>query len=281
MIYENDKSFNQKMACILTLYQQIPKLNTMKKIYNLALVISVILFSCERTPEAYFSVDNIEPEVGQEVFFNNESLNADSFEWDFGDGFISNDPNPVHIYTATGTYEVVLTAVSANGQSDQASITINVMIPTLLEIEVLEYYDEYTLANARVRLFPTLPDWEAKTNIDAEGYTDKDGVVVFSHLGPYVYYVDVWETHHDNYTLKNEPDGVSLYIRTNEIVPHKINRFTAWVDYYENHGKGSAAGKGEILIKKTERRADDNPQSYADPSTEGWQKLYDSSVKLK
>ncbi len=252
----------------------------MKTIINLTLAVSLILISCERSPLAQFSVDNIEPEVGQAVNFNNESDNAVAFEWDFGDGFISNDPNPVHYYDGTGTFQVVLKAWNRNDVEDQATIDINVQIPTLLEVEVREYYDEYTVANASVRLYPTIDDWDAETNMDVEGYTDGDGVVVFSHLGPYVYYADVWEEHHDNYTLRNEPDGVALYIRTDEVIPHKINRFTAWVDYYENHGKGTASDRRGGAIVKFVRKAD---QRTAAPvaGTEGWKELYARSIKVK
>jgi len=55
-----------------------------------------------------------------------------------------------------------------------------------------------------VRLYPTLTDWNSETNMESEGYTDADGEIVFSDLGPYVYYVDVWEKSYDNYTLKLE-----------------------------------------------------------------------------
>jgi PKD repeat protein len=252
-------------------------LKTMKKIFNLALALSLILFSCERAPEAHFSTDTIDPEVGQEVFFNNESHNAVDFEWDFGDGYVSNDPNPSHIYTGTGSFEVVMTAYSRNGQSDKATITINIMIPTLLEIEVLEYYQEYTVAGASVILYPTLPDWENQTNKETEGYTDDDGIVVFSHLGPYVYYVDVWEETHDNWTLKKEDIA---FIRTDEIIPHKINRFTAWVDIAD-HSKSGRTGARPKVVVKLERKAETKTINSAASATEDWQTLYQKSVKLR
>jgi PKD repeat protein len=250
----------------------------MKKLLYLSLALTLILFSCERSPEAQFSVDTLEPEVGQEVFFNNESHNAVDFEWDFGDGFISNDPNPVHTYTGTGTFDVILKVWSRGGTSDEATISITVMIPTLLEIEVLEYYNEYTVADASVFLYPTLQDWENQTNKEAEGYTDGDGVVVFSHLGPFVYYIDVWEAHHDNYDLKAEDVA---FIRTDEIIPHKINRFTAWVDYFENHTKGSATGSRGVIIRKLERNAEDKSQQVTASRTEDWQTLYNKSIRVK
>ena len=92
----------------------------MKRIFYLTLILPFFLLACERTPEAHFSVDKIAPEVGQDVFFNNQSNNAVEFEWDFGDGFISSEANPVHIFTGTGSFEVVLTVYSGSGLSDDA-----------------------------------------------------------------------------------------------------------------------------------------------------------------
>ncbi len=47
--------------------------------------------------------------------FNNTSTNAISYFWDFGDGNISTDENPIHDYAANGTYVVTLTAANACG----------------------------------------------------------------------------------------------------------------------------------------------------------------------
>jgi hypothetical protein len=252
----------------------------MKKTIYLSLILILTLLSCRRNsnlpPEAHFFTDIVQPEVGQEVLFTNDSRNATEYEWDFGDGFISNAENPSHVFTGTGTFEVILTAYSRDGQTDQASININVMIPTLLEIEVLEYFQEYFVPGASVWLYPTLSDWEDQTNDEAEGFTDDDGVVVFSHLGPYVYYVDVWEENHDNYALKLEDVA---YIRTDEIIPHKINRFTAWVDIAD-HGKGAGVRDRSVVIKKIERKSEEKTRLSPLSGTEGWQDLYKRSIKL-
>jgi hypothetical protein len=249
----------------------------MKKIIFLSLVLPLLLFSCESNPKALFFTDTVEPEVGQEVFFTNESENAIDYEWDFGDGFISHDVHPTHIYTGTGTFEVILTVYSHKGLSDKASITIEVMIPTLLEIEVLEYYDEYVVPDARVRLYPTLPDWDEETNMESEGYTNASGKVVFSHLGPYVYYVDVWEENHGNYALRNEDIA---FIRTPEILPHEINRFIAYVDIVD-HGKSAAIRGRGIILKSLERKVTDKNQPATYAGTQDWQDLYNQSIKLK
>jgi len=249
----------------------------MKRIFYLSMILPFFLLACERTPEAHFSVDKIEPEVGQDVFFTNESNNAVEFEWDFGDGFISSEANPVHVFTGTGSFEVVLTVYSGSGLSDKASITIDVKIPTLLEIEVVEYYDEYIVPGASVRLYPTLPDWEDQKNMTSEGYTDANGFVVFSHLGPYIHYVDVWEKDHNNYDLKDEDIN---FIRTPEILTNRINRFTAWVDY-TGTTKGSRSLDRNVVIRKLERKAENKQASATGSGTDDWKELYDRSIKIK
>lgn len=249
----------------------------MKTLRLLFLLIPVILLSCEKTPYAGFHADKVTPEVGQEVFFINDSQNSHAFEWDFGDGFFSNDANPSHVYTSTGTFEVKLTSFSDNGYEDVASMTIRVLVPTLLVIEVREYYDEYVVRDASVILYPTLPDWDDQTNSVSEGYTNSDGVVVFSGLDPFVYYVDVWENTHDNYGLRSEDAG---FVRTPEVMPNKINFFTAWVDIAD-HGKGSAKASRQVIIKKLERKATVKGQPESPGGMEDWKVLYNKSIRPK
>ncbi len=56
--------------------------------------------------------------------FTNTSVNATTYEWDFGDGSGSFEDNPVHEYSVAGTYLVVLKATNACGTSTK-SYTIN------------------------------------------------------------------------------------------------------------------------------------------------------------
>lgn len=239
------------------------------------MILPLILLSCEKTPTAHFYTDTSEPEVGQTVVFYNDSHNANRFEWDFGDGYISNERSPDHIFNSTGPVTVKLKAISKSGLEDEAAIDLNIMVPTLLEIQVLEYYQEYVVPDASVYLYPTLTDWDAQTNRSAAGLTDENGTVVFSGLDPYAYYVDVWEATHDNYTLRNEDVG---FIRTPEILPHQINFFIAYVDVAD-HGKGVARGERPLIIKKLERRAADKRLTPLIPNTENWQELYNRRVK--
>lgn len=247
----------------------------MKRIIYLTVFLSLILFSCEMSPRAYFSATPGDPVVGEEVSFSNESDNAVSFEWDFGDGYISDEVHPVHRYTASGSFKVVLKAWSRNGSTDESFLIIDVRIPTLLEIEVLEYYDEYPVAGASVILYPTLTDWDNETNMINEGYTDSDGIVVFADLDNFIHYVDVWEETHDNYALRDEDVG---FIRTSEIMPNKINRFIAYVDYVDHGSKGDRRGDARAVIRKIERKASDKEQPAPYPDEKNWQVLYNKRV---
>lgn len=236
----------------------------------MSLVFTYFLFSCEKSPEASFNTNTSEPSVGQEIIFNNTSNNAERFEWDFGDGFISNEASPIHVFTITGTFEIVLTAISKNGSEDKAAMTLNIVQPSLLVIEVLEYWELYPVEGASVILYPSLADWDNQQNMISEGFTDNDGIVVFADLDPIVHYVDVWEQNHDNYQLKTEDVG---FITTSKITPQKIHWFVAYVDYVK-HVKGEEKGTRKMIIRKLERKYFDKDQPVTDSRFKSWEELY-------
>lgn len=62
------------------------------------------------------------------VDFTNESTNADTYLWNFGDGETSTQTNPLHVYDEDGTYTVTLTASSDCG-SDTYTVTITILTP--------------------------------------------------------------------------------------------------------------------------------------------------------
>ena len=49
------------------------------------------------------------------IKFNNTSSKSGSVTWDFGDGTNSNEDNPSHTYTQTGSFDVMLTVVDSYG----------------------------------------------------------------------------------------------------------------------------------------------------------------------
>jgi len=64
-----------------------------------------------------------------QVTFTNASSNFSTVAWDFGDGGTSTENNPVHIYTAVGSYTVTLTAIAPSGGTDSYHQDITISDP--------------------------------------------------------------------------------------------------------------------------------------------------------
>jgi PKD repeat protein len=95
---------------------------------------------------------------GRTVTFENQSKDATTFVWDFGDGSSSTEENPVHTYAADGTYAVVLTGTGSAGSKEA---TKNVIIDT----------------NTPPDLAPAPTEPEANViSIYSDAYTDITGV---------------------------------------------------------------------------------------------------------
>lgn len=94
----------------------------MKRVYIFSyLLISVIaiIASCEPKEKEPIADFTFEQELNGPVniSFTNNSLHADKYEWDFGDGSSSLDKNPSHYYYVPGNYKVSLKAYNDGGMS--------------------------------------------------------------------------------------------------------------------------------------------------------------------
>jgi len=77
-------------------------------------------------PTAEFSVSS---PSAMERKFNNSSVMALSYEWNFGDGTaVSKEKSPVHTYAQAGTYNVTLTALGITGTEHQSVKTFPVTV---------------------------------------------------------------------------------------------------------------------------------------------------------
>lgn len=80
------------------------------------LSVFVLQSSCKKVkPQAEFTASKYNCYPPCEIYFNNTSKDAEEYEWDFGDNTTSSVPNPVHIYTNPGTYNVRLKAINNDG----------------------------------------------------------------------------------------------------------------------------------------------------------------------
>lgn len=93
----------------------------------LLLFISFVLNSCSKqeprpTPKSAFAWGNVGEGIVQ---FTDQSSEADTYSWDFGDGSSSNDKNPKHTFPNNAKYTITLTISNPSG-SDKASKQIEV-----------------------------------------------------------------------------------------------------------------------------------------------------------
>lgn len=95
-----------------------------KTLYYFLLASTSFFISCSDdgveipTLEPAFVLDPAIPEVSLPVMFDNQTLNANSYTWDFGDGSTPVEGiSPSHTYSEAGTYDVTLTATALDGQS--------------------------------------------------------------------------------------------------------------------------------------------------------------------
>ncbi|RDY61147.1 PKD domain-containing protein [Flagellimonas nanhaiensis] len=151
-------------------------LNRAKAIFLIVLAISYL--GCEEDDEggslpevvAAFT-QTIDEDTGT-VSFINISENAQSYEWDFGDGTVSTEIDPVKTFTS-GTYTVVLTAFNVSGASstfeDQLTIAIPqpVMVPITFDDSNVNY--DFSVFNGA--------SFEIVDNPDVSGTNDKNSKV--------------------------------------------------------------------------------------------------------
>lgn len=71
-----------------------------------------------------------------EVQFYNNSVDAHTYFWDFGDGNVSSDKTPKHIYHTPGKYNVTLIIEGPGGISESSDVVINVYDKPYANFEV-------------------------------------------------------------------------------------------------------------------------------------------------
>ncbi len=129
---------------------------------------------------------------GNTVEFNNNSTNANTYSWDFGEGNTSSDPNPQYSYTDDGTYTVVLTATNDCG-SVTFSETIEIISPPVAAFSAnvasgcapfeVAFINQSSASNASWL-------WSFDGGTPASS-TDSDPVVVYSTPGTYTVILEV------------------------------------------------------------------------------------------
>lgn len=86
-----------------------------------------------QTPSAAFSVSMNPAEVGELLSFNNQSINATHWDWNFGDGENSILENPTHNYFTEGSFTITLVA-SNEGCLDTFQLNLIIQAPLIFYV---------------------------------------------------------------------------------------------------------------------------------------------------
>ena len=108
----------------------------MHKLFSLLVLVGLLSYCAFPVPRFTPATQSVE--ALETVTFTNESERAASYQWDFGDGTSSEEPNPSKRYYRSGTYEVTLMATDERGKRHKTltkTITVTPPKECLVRIE--------------------------------------------------------------------------------------------------------------------------------------------------
>lgn len=232
-------------------------------------------FSNTLTREDYITVEDTDPEAnfeydgnleeGEEISFTDTSSSYDgiiAWEWDFGDGETSEEPNPMHTYADNGEYEVTLTVYEEDGDSAYAEANIEIanVAPEFSEIESYECDEGETIS-----LTASATDVEADYPLIYEW--DLDGDDEFETPGQSV-----------EYTCENNGE-ITVIVR---VTDQDEESRTAEVDITINNvpPTANAGGPYRGVINEEVQLSGSAEDNYDEEFTYGWDCNYDGEFVM-
>ncbi|HRO85156.1 MAG TPA: DUF5050 domain-containing protein [Niabella sp.] len=95
------------------------------------------------TVKSFYTFKNTKLLIDEPIQFNNESENAETYTWDFGDGTKSNEKNPNKTYKNPGTYTVLLKAVGNGGTGNYSKDLVVIDPNAVTNADKEMYFIEY------------------------------------------------------------------------------------------------------------------------------------------
>lgn len=150
------------------------------------------------------------------VDFSNTSINANSYEWDFGDGEDSNIENPIHTYTSAGEYIVRLIAKNTEtcNQADTTHALISVFAPHVSFSRTPEFLcigQEAQFTDTSINPDDPVVGWEWDFG-DGETSTEQNPKHSYENVGIYTVSLTITteEGCMDTYTVENAMEVILL-----------------------------------------------------------------------
>lgn len=153
------------------------------------------------------------------IFLFNNSINADSYLWLFGDGNSSTEEGPTHTYAVAGIYELSLIATNSCG-SDTLNYTVDQLPTNTSELENIDRWE----------VFPNPNTGKFTVLLNATPSTEPTHLKVYDLLGQLVYFT---ETDFSNGQLTHEINRPDLPKGTYQVVVENkkmkvVKRVVVW-----------------------------------------------------
>lgn len=204
-------------------------------------------------PTAAFTSNNFTVCIGQAVQLTNQSLNANTYAWNFGDGGTSVLVHPTHTYNTPGLFSIRLISYRNNPSGD---VCIDTAYQQILVRDTLPGF--FTMSDSTRDCAPLTvtfvnrvrPSVTASWNF-GDGNTAQGDSVLHTYTLPGIYYVDLIVTVPGGCTYKtmdtvtiNGPSGTLQYNGGYVCLPDAVlftaNAFNA-SSYVWNFGDGNTA----------------------------------------
>jgi cyclophilin family peptidyl-prolyl cis-trans isomerase len=114
-----------------------------KNLTFMCILTTILLSSCAK-PMVDFITKGGGVQVPAKVKFDNTTVSAERFEWNFGDGHSSNEVSPTHRYISSGNYDVSLTAYK-NGKKKTITKRVSLTTPEQCLVELSTSLGDITL----------------------------------------------------------------------------------------------------------------------------------------
>ncbi|UAY50636.1 PKD domain-containing protein [Ferruginibacter albus] len=128
-----------------------------------------------------FTSSTVSQCVAKDIQFTDQSIAADEWSWQFGDGSSSVQQNPTHAYEASGTYTVTLTAKSSGCGTNKTG-TVTILPPTAKFAAVFDCIDKTHVSFADSSIQPQSWLWNFG---DGNTSTEQNPTHIYSSLGNY------------------------------------------------------------------------------------------------
>ncbi len=195
------------------------------KLIVLVFAATVSIHSCNKVPTAAFRIEpTVNPEAGDTIFFINESLDALSYEWDFGNGKKSTEESPFTFFEEAGPQLITLYAMNDAGE-DSLSQIFKINEPTIMGFWVLEPDSVTSLVDCNIWVYDNEADWYDYNEPQLIGITDMEGVTIFQNVEALEYYLTIFkQTAEGLYIIEGktntlELNKTNLYKVTTEFLP--------------------------------------------------------------